>query len=135
MPMKLRRRIIFGILCSVPLAALALYHFSRRTTTVLNGYQLFHADNHSTSLSNSRGEVVVTQEVEAVGVLGPYIVGRSTGSDYAHYQDPPEPTGYFVVDTAAKRVHVGLSREEAQGMLPNGEFPALWSPYLWSFVP
>jgi hypothetical protein len=76
------------------------------------------------------------QEVEAVGLSGPHIVGWTTESEnYSRYIDPPEPLGYFVIDTGSNTVQLGLSREAAQATLPAGRSPALWSPYLWSLVP
>jgi hypothetical protein len=103
---------------------------TRASIPVALGYELFRADSTSVVLCDPQGSVVISDQIDLIGVSGIHIVGRVAGPGKYSYSGVSAPVGYFVLDVTTGNYVSRLT--ESQLLERLGAAPQLYSPSLWA---
>lgn len=130
-----RRKFLISLVtlcCLAVLFALLLIVASFRASIPVTGeYYLFRVDSTSVVLCDTRGLVVVGEQIQELGVTGTLIVGRTIDPGVYASASSSFPIGYFAVDTTTRIVNSGMSYSQLVkhlGSVP----PALKNPSCWA---
>ena len=130
----LKRRILWIAIVTTSLGVLtfgyALVAITRASIPVTFGYELFRADRTSVVLCDPQGSVVISDQIDLIGVSGIHIVGRVAGPGKYSYSGVSAPVGYFVLDVTTGNYVSRLT--ESQLLERLGAAPQLYSPSLWA---
>lgn len=106
---------------------------NRSTIPVTSGYHLVKPDATLVWLCDQRNNIIVTEQIDMIGVSGQFIVGHIT--DAGEWADPhhdqPFPTGFFIVDTRRGTIDSGLTAVRRDEILGHSSV-SLYTPMHWS---
>lgn len=107
--MRNRNVIRSGAIAVVVIFALCLlYTFVTLDRVGLpGGYELSIANSNAIAVGNADDLIVIGPHVDRYRVVGDLVVGHVSTPRWHQY--PPEPTGYFVLDTRSGQVSKGLT--------------------------
>jgi hypothetical protein len=130
----LKRRLIWIVIVTTILGVMtfgyAFISLTRARIPVASGYYLFRADSTSVTLSDPQGFVVISDQIDLIGVSGIHIVGRVAGPGAYSYSGVSAPVGYFVLDVTTGIYVPRLTESELLQRL--GAAPKLYSPSSWA---
>jgi hypothetical protein len=127
-----RLLIIAFLICSLLTACMIFIvgASSRSQIPVAYGYLLLCYDSTSVVLADPRGSVVVSEQIQEIGVANGKIIGQTVHPGAYAHPGWSFPVGYFVVDSRTRKVTAGLTREELATLI--GQPPVLHSVFSWS---
>lgn len=124
--------IIAFLLCALIIAFIivALGARLRSEIPIAYGYRILRNDSSSVVLADSRGYVVVGQQIREIDAVNGLIIGRTVDPGIDAHPGWSFPVGYFIVDSRNGKVTAGLTKNELMNI--TGRSPVMRSILSWS---